>query len=281
MGSWHETCYMSHLPIHCKDNAVVVILTPTMYIDENRNFCYHDDKYAPLYFPLRGQYNDYGSLTNIQNAHLHESLLSHMKQYFTIEDGEYALYNWKGIEQFLSDIASRKVFVSVLTKGYRRLILAFVHAELYDSLVNHMSNRKIYNSDQSVAESRLTRYRTAVATFKSYLEKAPLSGIFCEYMILEPMKYRHLELIVREHIISGMDAHESDFVEFMLWHEVMSLARIGYGINGGCTGEENEYAIPMIIAKFILKKSVEYQKWMMEDNPGLSAEDALEECVYR
>ena len=126
-----------------------------------------------------------------------------------------------------------------------------------------MSNRKIYNSDQSVAESRLTRYRTAVATFKSYLEKAPLSGIFCEYMILEPMKYRHLELIVREHIISGMDAHESDFVEFMLWHEVMSLARIGYGINGGCTGEENEYAIPMIIAKFILKKSVEYQKWCL------------------
>ena len=280
MGCWNETCFVSHLPIHYTDKTVLFILTPTMDVNKEGPTCYHDDKYAPLYFPLEGEYDDYGGIQNIKEAAYHEGFICKMKKYFTKEDDEFIPYTWESLDKFIGAIKSRNLFVSVPGVGYKRLALALMHAELYHQLVSHLGNRLVYGQEYTVRSAYETRVSESLEEFKELILTMPFcSGEFCEMMRLNPAKYRHIEVVAREYSLSS-EHNSAPLIDFMLWHQVMMISRFGYCTNSGCGGQDSEYAVHKIIAQFILEQCDKYMKEMSEDEPEYPPESFLEECIY-
>ena len=86
MGCWNETCGLTHLPILHKDKIKVLIL---FQIKDDVRTCYYNESYAPLCFPIDGEYDDYGGIENIDTKsssfNLNLKLLSKLK-FFQKED---------------------------------------------------------------------------------------------------------------------------------------------------------------------------------------------------
>ena len=64
MGSFNETCALSHLNISPGDKVRVLFLTQNPYVDSDQQFarrgCYHYDQWFVRTPPLKGEYDDYG-----------------------------------------------------------------------------------------------------------------------------------------------------------------------------------------------------------------------------
>ncbi len=66
MGSWEETCGLSHLPITVGDRALLFIIGPGRCLWDGTGgrggFCYATGIWSPQCLPFRGKYADYGQL---------------------------------------------------------------------------------------------------------------------------------------------------------------------------------------------------------------------------
>jgi len=69
MGSFDYTCAVSNLPIHAGDKVRYLLLTENPY-EENKGCraCSMHDWWFPRTFPLRAEYNDYGSVENVEEG---------------------------------------------------------------------------------------------------------------------------------------------------------------------------------------------------------------------
>lgn len=75
MGCWNGTCGISNLPIQWNDHALLLIFEKGIHmsdpVDDLHNeylcsgICHPDDLWRPLAWPIKGRYNDYGSLEKI------------------------------------------------------------------------------------------------------------------------------------------------------------------------------------------------------------------------
>lgn len=64
MGSFAYTCAVSGLPIEAGDEVRYLLLTKNPYHSGAENTCYIHDLWFPRTFPLKAEYNDYGSIEN-------------------------------------------------------------------------------------------------------------------------------------------------------------------------------------------------------------------------
>lgn len=79
MGSFAVGCGVSNLPIKNYDPVVFVFLVKNSN-KENRTFLLHnDDLYKPFLLPIKGTYNDYGTLENIEKDINVELIEKHYK----------------------------------------------------------------------------------------------------------------------------------------------------------------------------------------------------------
>ena len=67
MGSFNTTCVISGLPIEARDPVRFMLLTENRY-GGLRHACYVTSAWQPRTVPLRAEYNDYGSIENIQES---------------------------------------------------------------------------------------------------------------------------------------------------------------------------------------------------------------------
>lgn len=66
MGSFSFTCCISDLPIECGDKVRYLLLTENPYNESTK--CYIYDLWFPRTYPIRAEYNDYGSVENVQSG---------------------------------------------------------------------------------------------------------------------------------------------------------------------------------------------------------------------
>src|SRR4051812_23628121 len=66
MGSFSYTCGVSRLPIHAGHKVRYMLLTQNPYNDSTK--CSPNDWWFPRSFPLRAEYNDYGSVENVEEG---------------------------------------------------------------------------------------------------------------------------------------------------------------------------------------------------------------------
>lgn len=68
MGSFAFTCGVSGLPIEAGDPVRFLMLTKNPYHDGAKNSCYMHDLWFPRTLPLKGVYNDYGSVEDVEKG---------------------------------------------------------------------------------------------------------------------------------------------------------------------------------------------------------------------
>lgn len=85
MGCWNGTCGLTHLPILAGDPIRVVLITGQMYRRPRENdefpavdqsgFCYANDCWTPRTITIKGRYNDYGGIEDVEIDPLHEQII--------------------------------------------------------------------------------------------------------------------------------------------------------------------------------------------------------------
>lgn len=81
MGCWNETCGITQMPIYSGDPVVLVLLTKVDRHTENHGgFCYSNDVWTPKYLPVFGEYDDYGSLENIEENWNTQFIVDQLRQ---------------------------------------------------------------------------------------------------------------------------------------------------------------------------------------------------------
>lgn len=70
MGSFNGTCFLTQMPIHYGDKIRLIFITknPTSPDYHDSGFCYSSDMYGAYGLPLKGIYNDYGSIDKIEKT---------------------------------------------------------------------------------------------------------------------------------------------------------------------------------------------------------------------
>ena len=89
MGSWNATCGLSHLPIIRKDRVCIIILMDNHKPWNGNSGVYSTDFYTPFALPLRGTYDDYGRIEDLDDTpnveHLRRWLQANVVE---LEEGE-------------------------------------------------------------------------------------------------------------------------------------------------------------------------------------------------
>lgn len=68
MGCFNATCIVSGLAIEAGDPVRFLALTESGYYNGNDHICYVTGRWQPRTAPLRAEYNDYGSIENVQES---------------------------------------------------------------------------------------------------------------------------------------------------------------------------------------------------------------------
>lgn len=79
MGSFAYTCAVSGLPIEAGDEVRYMLITQNPYNNGAGNTCYIHDLWFPRTFPLKGRYNDYGSVDDITSGPEKDNWLEGLK----------------------------------------------------------------------------------------------------------------------------------------------------------------------------------------------------------
>lgn len=82
MGCWNETCMISHLPIYSGDRIVAIPIISSVFDVENTRGIYSSDYWGIFLPPVRGTYDDYGSIENTNDP-----VFESVARKFTKRDG--------------------------------------------------------------------------------------------------------------------------------------------------------------------------------------------------
>jgi len=92
MGCWNGTCMISNLPIISGEKIKLVILRGGISRKEHGSaYVYSHDIFTPSFFPLSGQYNDYGMIEGVDEDWNYKLIEDYFKKLFgkkIIADGE-------------------------------------------------------------------------------------------------------------------------------------------------------------------------------------------------
>lgn len=141
MGSWNETCMLSHLPIQFGDDIKVIILIKKHNEPCAENVCF-DDGYTPLTFPFDATYDDYGG---IADAVLPEYAFKQLKSANLFVSKQDA-YKFTTVAQFIDDINQDCIYLKIKSSKsetadeFLKLECVYIHKELYDTLMNYTKN---------------------------------------------------------------------------------------------------------------------------------------------
>jgi hypothetical protein len=88
MGCWNETCALTTLPIKQGERAVWMPLISNGYGSEETTYCEAWDLFKQAGFILRGTYNDYGAIENIDDTPQARITLEYFKNQISKDDIE-------------------------------------------------------------------------------------------------------------------------------------------------------------------------------------------------
>jgi hypothetical protein len=110
--SWHETCGISNLPIRYDSEARLVVLIKKNELNTSISggFCYPVDSWTPICLPIKGKYNDFGSLEDFKED-LNTKFLKENLNESSINDVFYTLKEFSFPKNLIS-------MLQLLERGY-------------------------------------------------------------------------------------------------------------------------------------------------------------------
>ena len=183
MGSWNETCMLSNLPIRWGDRVVWIPLVPEGYGTVASYYAH--DVFKPFFLPLRGKYDDYGTVEDIDNTYQAKATLRYFQE--GIKDKvlriseSYKIDSVKDVPKVIErGKLSKDVleYVQVENGGFagksvsKDLHSVLVHEKLFDKIVENVGARQSsFNSNTNYKDALSKDLRGLSHKFKEDKEQ--------------------------------------------------------------------------------------------------------------
>ena len=284
MGSWNQTCAVTNLPIKWYDEVVLILLEHSVLHEGFFPYTYYiDDNCTPLYFAIRGKYDDYGGIESIQNAERIANYLNGlgMNKVFSCEA--------KGLAKEINEIIHEENCF-ILTQGQKQYITyTFIKADVYDFLIAKVGSRIPYEQTKTYAEllrSYLVDKQCPARLVKEIYEATEKISADSVDLLREYFDTRKsLDDMYRMVCSKRMDSEflrycKGDFPEFadeftdlQVFAKALSLLRKGWLCHSGAGSQNSEMQLHKDLADFVSamieEKQREMESLMGEDFNGL------------
>lgn len=134
MGCWNGTCGLSHLPITAGTKVRGFILKPNRYnVADDKivgvGMTYSHDLYIPLTWSFKGEYDDYGSMENIENDLNTKAIIKYFNSSLSKGDFKHAhkakLKNMTDVLNLILADGSKYALMMVIESVFVRTIAGF------------------------------------------------------------------------------------------------------------------------------------------------------------
>ena len=111
MGSWNATCAITNQSIrHGEAVRVILMREKKKYESQGGGTCYSTELFMPMGLPIRGVYNDYGSVEDIVDSPFNEFFLKDLSQAVAVDEKETReKYDPSDMKSLMDAIRSRGV----------------------------------------------------------------------------------------------------------------------------------------------------------------------------
>lgn len=146
MGSFAYTCAVSGLPIEAGDRVRYLLLTKNPYHSGAENTCYIHDLWFPRTFPLKAEYNDYGSIENYTQGPEQDVWLKGLKRDMVERGwGENTCHDVPtskemNFDDLLNAVQEGRVLVERETSNYK--------LDKIDALIKHTADKLLGNKEE-------------------------------------------------------------------------------------------------------------------------------------
>lgn len=286
MGSWYNTCFMSHLPLMPGDDIAIFLLAPNYKHEKDGLTCYPTDRYSPIGFPIFAEYDDDTQFRNIRE--INEYMERYLQEFATVftrkrhygDIGEedtftFEKYVWTDLEQFVKGVVYGELWVDDRNGQKQRLEHTMVHTELYYNLIRNISHRVPYGQTETF-ETLMDRkilktmewlreedeYISEIKLNSQVMAKLKEDGIefagfrkFTDKVPLDTFSRWDTLNTMARYFIEADDGYILDHIlNHILWNQVMHFSRYGYHCISGGGSQCQEMALQKIIAEFVIKK---------------------------
>lgn len=170
MGSWNETCMVTHLPIFAGEPCLGVVLMEASYWSAG---CYATSEYTPI-FSVRGEYDDYGGLADIKEESQIMSVLRTLNPHQLDDTG--VLVPAADLETFhdFVEACQNGLFVKqtrgVTSSGKKQLRLKVIYIKECVLQLAKQNLEDRYKEDPDLKEYVETSYASAEKATLAYTE---------------------------------------------------------------------------------------------------------------
>ena len=300
MGSWNETCFISKLPIVYGEPIVMILLRGWKevthdYAPEQFDV---DTIWSPLGLPIYGTYDGCGGIEDIDNEKEVAQYLSTVP--FETEYNEAPTeVTTDNLIHFLNcAVVDSYTCTDTTYKGEELqydIKSIIIKRSLYDLLLNHFGNRKIYKIDDNyhrvetdktihtALDERLSKAFDAIAA--KLKEGADYDETITWWMAIAAhglpyvegselhTKNSTIEYLAKQYYETH-DATTLDHLkEIIIFRWILITLRLGYGTYSGRNNQSEERLIHRVVAQFILDEVQRYiEQCRDEDNDNCSDE---------
>lgn len=235
MGSWNGTCGMSQLPIHSGDKVKLILLKKHPFNQDSmigNGFCNSDDLFRPLYIPLEGTYNSYGSIEDIKDPNSQHLMFLFKK---LDEDVEYS-----SLEEIVNDVS---------TESIEDISFVLIHNDLYYKSIDLVKNKIInWEGNSSTLEEFLKAFINRFISLNTKKE------IFDSFYI------NKLPIMLRNNYFKNVTEfpEQKDFVEFLLFQDCLETGRKFWSPQSSAGSQDSNYLVSKMIGQYSIEKEKEY-----------------------
>lgn len=276
MGCWNGTCMISNLPILNREEVKLVFLSSyedSIKLANSSGYCYTTDLLSPVFFPITGRYNDYGTIESIQKDWVYELTTSILKKtYEAIEVEKKEIIDFtlediiKGIERGSLKVSEKNdIFIP------SKFSFVMIRKDIWDGIIKNTKHSLNYwNLDMkgeddfyidgiTFIDRKFKSLTANINRLKEMFGDDYRSG-FIGFDSLFSFEERYFNKAMHlDFIKDNMELVKSDYVELTLIKTFLENTRKGWMVQAG-KGSQNDDIRPYLLLSDLVKEvSVKFE----------------------
>ena len=247
MGYWNETCGISNLPIKRGDRIVMFLLVSPSHMPISTGMALDPTTYRmPMYFAIRGTYNDYGGIEGVEDA---DELFEYLNKLKILKGNEAVAF---GSAEDLCETFCKDHYVG---EDKKLLTPMLIREEIYETLVDAVSARSVYGKDESLREVWALLLEDAKEKYYANPKRDEPGGfISVAYSLCYKLCSEETFGLVEELLLNmANEKLKKQFLDLVMFDYALTYTRKGWYCNSGVGSQAEELVLPKVLAKKILE----------------------------
>lgn len=249
MGCWNGTCAVSNLAIRENDPVRLIILKRWIGEFSGSGFCNSAGIWTPLVMPIRGLYNDYGSIKDYELPPFHEISFEQMRQRWSIDPDEAFRVERKSFKETLTWDGILEA-ISVRAARYCQQPLAFmlIHEKIWNDVIDASGILRQQSEEQLKEEIENLRENSNEFALTTNLTQRASWMFAGKYSNMLQFPSRMLVSLAQE---QDPSSHLQAILDMLCFHEGMERLRKAFQPQTGAGSSHDERDLHRVLIRSI------------------------------